>query len=88
MFLLKIDLIDKMESFFTKEKDVICFFLFYVLNWFREIVNVFVIQIDLEMKGKVIIRFYNIIELFKILEKCLVSMCLFEIYQIYIFRKF
>lgn len=80
MFLPKTDVIDKMESLSTKEKDVICSSLFHALNWFREIVNAFATQIDPEMKGKVITRLHNITELSKTLEKCLASMCLFEIY--------
>lgn len=88
MFLPKTEVIDKMESLSTKEKDVICSSLFHALNWFREVVNAFATQIDPEMKGKVITRLHNITELSKTLEKCLASMCLFEIYKTHIFRKF
>lgn len=71
IFLPKTDIIDKMESLSTKEKDVICSSLFHALNWFREVVNAFATQIDPEMKGKVITRLHNITELSKTLEKCL-----------------
>lgn len=71
MFLPKTEVIDKMESLSTKEKDVICSSLFHALNWFREVVNAFATQIDPEMKGKVITRLHNITELSKTLEKCL-----------------
>lgn len=88
MFLPKTDLIDKMESLSTKEKDVICSSLFHALNWFREIVNAFATQIDPEMKGKVITRLHNITELSKTLEKCLASVYLLEIYWTHTFENF
>lgn len=88
MFLPKTDVIDKMESLSTKEKDVICSSLFHALNWFREVVNAFATQIDPEMKGKVITRLHNITELSKTLEKCLASMFLFEIFRHIFFKNF
>lgn len=88
MFLPKTDVIDKMESLSTKEKDVICSSLFHALNWFREIVNAFATQIDPEMKGKVITRLHNITELSKTLEKCLASVYLLEIYWTHILENF
>lgn len=88
IFLPKTDIIDKMESLSTKEKDVICSSLFHALNWFREVVNAFATQIDPEMKGKVITRLHNITELSKTLEKCLASMYLLEIYWTHIFDYF
>ncbi|XP_078340386.1 Fanconi anemia group D2 protein-like [Crassostrea virginica] len=71
MFLPKAEVMDKMESLSTREKDTICMSLFHALNWLREIVNAFATQTDPEMKGKVISRLHNITELTKTLEKCL-----------------
>ncbi|XP_061195193.1 Fanconi anemia group D2 protein-like [Saccostrea echinata] len=73
IFLPKSEVIDKIESLSTKEKDIICTALFHALNWFREIINAFATQIDPEMKGKVITRLHNITEVTKSLEKCLSS---------------
>lgn len=76
MFLPKAEVMDKMESLSTREKDTICMSLFHALNWLREIVNAFATQTDPEMKGKVISRLHNITELTKTLEKCLASQSL------------
>ncbi|XP_069142684.1 Fanconi anemia group D2 protein-like [Argopecten irradians] len=64
---------DKISSLSRKEKEIVCSSLFTGLNWFREVVNAFAPQDDLEMKGKVITRLQNITELQGLLEKCLAA---------------
>ncbi|KAK3101624.1 hypothetical protein FSP39_004973 [Pinctada imbricata] len=71
LFITKEDVYQKLEPLSTREKDVICESLFHTLNWFREVINAFATQVDVEMKGKVISRLQNISEMQSILEKCL-----------------
>ncbi|XP_025107563.1 Fanconi anemia group D2 protein-like [Pomacea canaliculata] len=62
---------EKFESFSDKEKDVICTCLLHCINWFREVINAFASQTDVEMKGKVVQRLYNITHLQKVLIRCM-----------------
>ncbi|XP_060079016.1 Fanconi anemia group D2 protein-like [Ylistrum balloti] len=64
---------EKITSLSHREKEIVCSALFTGLNWFKEIINAFASQDDLEMKGKVIKRVQNITELQDLLEKCLAA---------------
>eukprot|EP00106_Octopus_bimaculoides_P014228 XP_014781670.1 PREDICTED: Fanconi anemia group D2 protein-like [Octopus bimaculoides] len=63
--------IEKIETVSTAEKEIICSTLFYTLNWFREIINLFSTQNDPEVSGKVILRLKNITDTQELLVKCL-----------------
>ncbi|KAK7101914.1 hypothetical protein V1264_020222 [Littorina saxatilis] len=63
----------KLDSLSEKEKDVLCTALFHCLNWFREILNAFASQTDVEMKGKVIERLHDMTHLMQVLSKCLAA---------------
>ncbi|CAI9740292.1 Fanconi anemia group D2 protein-like [Octopus vulgaris] len=65
--------IEKIETMPTAEKEIICSSLFYTLNWFREIINLFSTQSDPEVSGKVILRLKNITETQELLVKCLAA---------------
>ncbi|XP_043933530.1 Fanconi anemia group D2 protein isoform X2 [Protopterus annectens] len=71
IYLVELELLEKLEPLAKQEKEFLCDLLFYAINWFREIVNAFCNQKDPEMKGKVLIRLKNITELQPLLEKCL-----------------
>lgn len=62
---------EKLESMPAKERSFLCSLIFLTLNWFREVVNAFCGQQSAEMKGKVLTRLKNIVELQGILEKYL-----------------
>ncbi|KAK7493947.1 hypothetical protein BaRGS_00014829, partial [Batillaria attramentaria] len=65
------DVYSKIESLSVPDKDVVCTSLFHCINWFREVVNAFASQADVEMKGKVIERLHDITHLMEVLAKCL-----------------
>ena len=47
----------KFESLAQKEQHIALSCLFYIANWFRELINAFVTQKNKEYKGKVSLRF-------------------------------
>ncbi|CAH1783101.1 unnamed protein product [Owenia fusiformis] len=69
--MFKMEILSKVESLSSTEKELICSSMFYLVNWFREVVNAFASQDDPEMKGKVISRLQAITTIHKQLEKCL-----------------
>ena len=69
--MFKKEMIEKIESLSLVEKTLMCDALFYVINWFRELVNGFAEQKDAEMKGKIITRLQNITLMQDMLMKCL-----------------
>ncbi|XP_023560286.1 Fanconi anemia group D2 protein [Octodon degus] len=62
---------EKLESMPAKERSFLCSLIFLTLNWLREVVNAFCGQQSAEMKGKVLTRLKNIVELQGVLEKYL-----------------
>ncbi|GAB1609100.1 Fanconi anemia group D2 protein-like [Argonauta hians] len=64
-------IISKIETLSLNEKETVCSMLFYTLNWFREIINIFSTQSDVEVSGKVILRLKNITDTQEMLVKCL-----------------
>ncbi|NXH20167.1 FACD2 protein, partial [Bucco capensis] len=73
LYLTDLEIEGKLDSLSKQEREFLCSLLFYVLNWFREVVNAFCQQQDAEMKGKVLTRLQNIIELQSVLGKCLAA---------------
>ncbi|KAG3295077.1 Fanconi anemia complementation group D2 [Ictidomys tridecemlineatus] len=71
IFLTDLEPGEKLESMSLKERSFMCSLIFLTLNWFREVVNAFCRQTSPEMKGKVLSRLKNIVELQEILEKYL-----------------
>ncbi|TFK03996.1 E3 ubiquitin-protein ligase makorin-1 [Platysternon megacephalum] len=73
LHLTDLEIEGKLDSLGKQEREFLCSLLFHALNWFREIVNAFCQQQDLEMKGKVLTRLQNITELQNMLGKCLAA---------------
>ncbi|KAK5924495.1 hypothetical protein CesoFtcFv8_000371, partial [Champsocephalus esox] len=65
------DVVDKMESLSKAEREFLCTLLFHTINWFREVVNAFCGQKEIEMKMKVMTRLQNITYLQTLLERAL-----------------
>ena len=57
------------NKFTTSQRETICFMLFHLINWFREIVTTFSVEKDPEMRAKVIMRLQTITELHHLLEE-------------------
>ncbi|XP_077678679.1 Fanconi anemia group D2 protein isoform X1 [Eretmochelys imbricata] len=73
LYLTDLEIEGKLGSLAKQEREFLCSLLFNALNWFREVVNAFCKQQDLEMKGKVLTRLQNITELQNMLGKCLAA---------------
>ncbi|XP_043406780.1 Fanconi anemia group D2 protein isoform X6 [Chelonia mydas] len=73
LYLTDLEIEGKLGSLAKQEREFLCSLLFHALNWFREVVNAFCQQQDLEMKGKVLTRLQNITELQNMLGKCLAA---------------
>uniref|UniRef100_A0A8C3RQS0 FACD2 protein n=1 Tax=Chelydra serpentina TaxID=8475 RepID=A0A8C3RQS0_CHESE len=73
LYLTDLEIERKLDSLAKQEREFLCSLLFHALNWFREVVNAFCQQQDLEMKGKVLTRLQNITELQNMLGKCLAA---------------
>uniref|UniRef100_A0A8C3IQG4 Fanconi anemia group D2 protein n=1 Tax=Chrysemys picta bellii TaxID=8478 RepID=A0A8C3IQG4_CHRPI len=71
LHLTDLEIEGNLDSLAKQEREFLCSLLFHSLNWFREVVNAFCQQQDLEMKGKVLTRLQNITELQNMLRKCL-----------------
>uniref|UniRef100_H3DAV5 FA complementation group D2 n=1 Tax=Tetraodon nigroviridis TaxID=99883 RepID=H3DAV5_TETNG len=71
LILTDMDVIEKIDSLSKTERDFICTLLFHTLNWFREVVNSFCQQEDIDVKMKVVTRLQNITYLQTLLEKAL-----------------
>ncbi|KAL5014959.1 hypothetical protein ScPMuIL_009229, partial [Solemya velum] len=74
VYIPKDEVYDKLESLSEKEKEVICTCLFHTINWFREVVNGFATQSDVEMKAKVMTRLANMTDIRVQLEKALAAL--------------
>uniref|UniRef100_A0A8C0IKY4 FA complementation group D2 n=1 Tax=Chelonoidis abingdonii TaxID=106734 RepID=A0A8C0IKY4_CHEAB len=73
LHLTDLEIEGKLDSLAKQEREFLCSLLFHALNWFREVVNAFCQQQDLEMKGKVLTRLQNITELQNMLGKCIAA---------------
>ncbi|XP_074535183.1 Fanconi anemia group D2 protein [Halichoeres trimaculatus] len=71
VILTDMDVVEKIESLSKSEREFLCTLLFYTINWFREVINAFCRQKDVEMKMKVMTRLQNITYLQTLLEKAL-----------------
>ncbi|XP_034539766.1 Fanconi anemia group D2 protein [Notolabrus celidotus] len=71
VILTDMDVLEKTESLSKTEREFLCTLLFHTINWFREVVNAFCRQKDIEMKMKVMTRLQNITYLQTLLEKAL-----------------
>ncbi|KAK5933909.1 hypothetical protein CgunFtcFv8_014354 [Champsocephalus gunnari] len=71
LILTDMDVVDKMESLSKAEREFLCTLLFHTINWFREVVNAFCGQKEIEMKMKVMTRLQNITYLQTLLERAL-----------------
>uniref|UniRef100_A0A8C6I515 Fanconi anemia, complementation group D2 n=1 Tax=Mus spicilegus TaxID=10103 RepID=A0A8C6I515_MUSSI len=71
LFLPDLEPGEKLESMSAKDRSLMCSLTFLTLNWFREVVNAFCQQTSPEMKGKVLSRLKDLVELQGILEKYL-----------------
>lgn len=71
--IMKSHVFDKFDCLSRSEKEVVCAVLFYTLNWFREVINLFSSQKEPEVLVKVIMRLQHITEVQTILEKCLAA---------------
>ncbi|XP_007652032.1 Fanconi anemia group D2 protein isoform X3 [Cricetulus griseus] len=71
LFLPDLEPGEKLESMSAKERSLMCSLTFLTFNWFREVVNAFCQQTSPEMKGKVLSRLKDLVELQEILEKYL-----------------
>ncbi|XP_040593347.1 Fanconi anemia group D2 protein isoform X2 [Mesocricetus auratus] len=74
LFLPDLEPGEKLESMSAKERSLMCSLTFLTFNWFREVVNAFCQQTSPEMKGKVLSRLKDLVELQEILEKYLADM--------------
>lgn len=68
LFLPDLEPGEKLESMSAKERSLMCSLTFLTFNWFREVVNAFCQQTSPEMKGKVLNRLKDLVELQEILE--------------------
>ncbi|XP_073324559.1 Fanconi anemia group D2 protein [Pagrus major] len=73
LILMDMDVVEKMESLSKAEREFLCSLLFHTINWFREVINAFCTQKELEMKMKVMTRLQNITYLQTLLEKALAA---------------
>lgn len=71
LFLPDLEPGEKLESMSAKDRSLMCSLTFLTFNWFREVVNAFCQQTSPEMKGKVLSRLKDLVELQEILEKYL-----------------
>ncbi|XP_056884964.1 Fanconi anemia group D2 protein isoform X2 [Takifugu flavidus] len=71
LILTDVDVIEKIDSLSKAERDFICTLLFHAINWFREVINSFCQQEDIDVKMKVITRLQNITYLHTLLEEAL-----------------
>uniref|UniRef100_A0A671USY1 FA complementation group D2 n=1 Tax=Sparus aurata TaxID=8175 RepID=A0A671USY1_SPAAU len=71
LILTDMDIMEKMESLSKAEREFLCSLLFHTINWFREVINAFCTQKEVEMKMKVMTRLQNITYLQTLLEKAL-----------------
>ncbi|KAM9361725.1 Fanconi anemia group D2 protein [Symphorus nematophorus] len=71
LILTDMDVVDKMESLSKAEREFLCTLLFHTINWFREVINAFCRQKEVEMKMKVMTRLQNITYLQTLLERAL-----------------
>ncbi|XP_068598556.1 Fanconi anemia group D2 protein [Brachionichthys hirsutus] len=71
LILTNMDAVEKMESMSKAEREFLCTLLFLTINWFREVINSFCTQKDVEMKMKVMTRLQNITYLQTLLERAL-----------------
>ncbi|XP_068172389.1 Fanconi anemia group D2 protein isoform X2 [Antennarius striatus] len=71
LILTNMDVVEKMESMSKAEREFLCTLLFLTINWFREVINSFCTQKDIEMKMKVMTRLQNITYLQTLLERAL-----------------
>ncbi|KAM3621260.1 uncharacterized protein V6R79_008577 [Siganus canaliculatus] len=73
LLLTDMDVIDKMESLSKSEKEFLCMLLFHTINWFRELINAFCRQKEVDVKMKVMTRLQNITYLQSLLERALAA---------------
>uniref|UniRef100_A0A672LRP3 Fanconi anemia group D2 protein-like n=1 Tax=Sinocyclocheilus grahami TaxID=75366 RepID=A0A672LRP3_SINGR len=73
LILTDMEVMEKVESLSTAEREFLCSLLFYTINWFREVVNAFCKLNDPEMKMKVVTRIQNITYLLSLLQTCLAA---------------
>ncbi|XP_071815861.1 Fanconi anemia group D2 protein-like isoform X2 [Apostichopus japonicus] len=71
LYSFKEEILDKIDSLQSDEKEMICGCIFTAANWFRETINAFSVATDPELKAKVIGRVQCITKLEDMLEKCL-----------------
>ncbi|XP_051011046.1 Fanconi anemia group D2 protein [Acomys russatus] len=71
LFLPDLEPGEKLESMSAKERSLMCSLTLLTFNWFREVVNAFCQQASPEMKGKLLNRLKDLVELQEILEKYL-----------------
>uniref|UniRef100_A0A7N8WSY3 FA complementation group D2 n=1 Tax=Mastacembelus armatus TaxID=205130 RepID=A0A7N8WSY3_9TELE len=77
LILTDMDVVEKIESLSKTEREFLCSLLFHAINWFREVINAFCKQTEIEMKIKVLTRLQNITYLHTLLEKALAGVFLF-----------
>ena len=58
----------------SSQRETICFMLFHMINWFRELVTTFSVEQDIEMRTKVVRRLKAITELENLLEEWIIGM--------------
>lgn len=68
------DHLKKLSSLAPKERSIVCEGLFLTINWFRELINAFASQSDVEMKAKVITRLNDITHLQELLQSALTGL--------------
>ncbi|XP_067089997.1 Fanconi anemia group D2 protein [Osmerus mordax] len=71
LVLTDLTVLEKAESLTRPERNFLCALLFYIINWFREVVNAFCRQTDPESKLRVLTRIQNITHLQSLLERAL-----------------
>ncbi|XP_035517616.1 Fanconi anemia group D2 protein [Morone saxatilis] len=71
LILTDMGVVEKIESLSKAEREFLCTLLFHTINWFREVVNAFCRQKEIEMKVKVMSRLQNITYLQTLLERAL-----------------
>ncbi|KAI3370125.1 hypothetical protein L3Q82_024917 [Scortum barcoo] len=71
LILTDMDVVEKIDSMSKAEREFLCTLLFHTINWFREVINAFCKEKDIEMKMKVMTRLQNITYLQTLLERAL-----------------
>uniref|UniRef100_UPI0037E954F8 Fanconi anemia group D2 protein n=1 Tax=Semicossyphus pulcher TaxID=241346 RepID=UPI0037E954F8 len=71
LILTDLDVVDKIDSLSKAEREFLCTLLFHTTNWFREVVNAFCRQKEIEMKMKVMSRLRDVTFLQTLLERAL-----------------